>query len=547
MASRPGCRGRWISRGLRPGDVGLPCRVSWFFQTKPRRTRAQTAASRRNLYAARAELARRRPHDAHPVGPWLVVLAVCVVGLLVLVEATHGLAVLSAVLVLAAYVMWRRDRSQEDETRYATLLRERLTRSQTIDGMLGLTPKGFEQSVAEIMASTGYVDVAVVGGAGDEGADVRATDFHGVPVVVQCKRYALDHKVGSREAQLMFAAKGHYCAGRALLVTTSTFTAPAVSYARSNGLELIDGQQLALWAHRALEMEPAAKGGPAASVVAPRAETPSWAQRSARLARRPGALLIAAVVVLAIGLATRAGTSPGTVTGASQSSNAPSRTGGPLRPSTSTTPPTSTTMTPSAPAPTSTTTPDDVNVSEAETTAESDSDQVKSQISDLSGDATGVTDAAADVSPDLTSLARDLAQTQSDDNQTHTDAGSPTTASNVCGDASVVAGDVSVVKGDQSNIEGDATELQNSLSPVSEDEANLNTYIATLMRDEASLPVNDQAGLATQADVTTAIANLTTAIDTGQQQVNAALSTAQADVVQAQGYASDAQSVCGVG
>ncbi|MHB1504701.1 MAG: restriction endonuclease [Acidimicrobiales bacterium] len=233
--------------------------MSWLCQTKPRRTRAQTAASRRNLYAARTEQARRRRRAAAPtVNPKFVVAVVCVVVLLALVVVTRGLAVISAALVLTSYLIWKRRHSQEEAARVAALIKARLERSQTIDGMLGLTPKGFEEFVAEIMIYLGYTELEVLGGAGDEGADIRAIDPGGLSVVVQCKQYGLDHKVGSPEAQLMLAAKVHYQAGRVILVTTSAFTAPAAAYARKNGLELVDGQQLAKCAHHALQTQAAA-------------------------------------------------------------------------------------------------------------------------------------------------------------------------------------------------------------------------------------------------------------------------------------------------
>ncbi|WP_079273073.1 restriction endonuclease [Streptomyces sp. TN58] len=107
---------------------------------------------------------------------------------------------------------------------------------------------GFEHAVAALCARDGCTSVEVVGGAGDLGADVLATTADGRRVVLQCKHYAEDNRVGSQDLQRF----GGTCyavheADVAVLVTTSSFTAPAAEYADTCGIVRVDGEALAAW------------------------------------------------------------------------------------------------------------------------------------------------------------------------------------------------------------------------------------------------------------------------------------------------------------
>ncbi|MGW6691598.1 restriction endonuclease [Streptomyces sp. NPDC054961] len=107
---------------------------------------------------------------------------------------------------------------------------------------------GFEHTVAALCARDGCSPVEVVGGAGDLGADVLATTPDGLRVVLQCKHYAEDNRVGSQDLQRF----GGTCfavhdADVAIIVTTSSFTAPALAYAATCGIVCIDGEALADW------------------------------------------------------------------------------------------------------------------------------------------------------------------------------------------------------------------------------------------------------------------------------------------------------------
>ncbi|MCX5309309.1 restriction endonuclease [Streptomyces sp. NBC_00160] len=107
---------------------------------------------------------------------------------------------------------------------------------------------GFEHTIAALCARDGCLQVEVVGGAGDLGADVIATTADGLRVVVQCKHYGEGNRVGSQDLQRF----GGTCfavheADVAVVVTTSSFTAPAREYAATCGIVCVDADDLAAW------------------------------------------------------------------------------------------------------------------------------------------------------------------------------------------------------------------------------------------------------------------------------------------------------------
>ncbi|MGQ4334259.1 restriction endonuclease [Streptomyces hayashii] len=115
-------------------------------------------------------------------------------------------------------------------------------------GYEALDPYEFEQAIAELCRRDGCLDVDVVGGAGDLGADVVARTPDGRLVVIQCKRYRDTNRVGSQDMQRF----GGTCftvheADVAVMVTTSDFTAPAVEYADQCGIVCVDGGELLRW------------------------------------------------------------------------------------------------------------------------------------------------------------------------------------------------------------------------------------------------------------------------------------------------------------
>ncbi|WP_043495567.1 restriction endonuclease [Streptomyces viridosporus] len=111
-----------------------------------------------------------------------------------------------------------------------------------------LSPEEFEEAIAALCVRDGCSDVRVVGGAGDLGADVVGLSPGGHRLVIQCKRYGDDNKVGSQDLQRF----GGTCftvheADVALVVTTSDFTAPAREYAEQCGITCVDRGGLLAW------------------------------------------------------------------------------------------------------------------------------------------------------------------------------------------------------------------------------------------------------------------------------------------------------------
>ncbi|MFH9296797.1 restriction endonuclease [Streptomyces sp. NPDC017520] len=111
-----------------------------------------------------------------------------------------------------------------------------------------LDPYAFEEAVAELCRRDGCADAEVVGGAGDLGADVLATTPDGRRLVVQCKRYGPDNRVGSEELQRFGGTCYAVHEGDvALVVSTGGFTEPALDYAEQCAILCCGPEELAAW------------------------------------------------------------------------------------------------------------------------------------------------------------------------------------------------------------------------------------------------------------------------------------------------------------
>lgn len=482
------------------------------------------------------------------LAPVFVALIVVLGGSVALIEFTHGLAILSAALFLVAFFVWKRRRAQRELALQEAALQERLRRGSTIDGMLSVTPGQFEQLVAEILVNLGFSDVSVVGGSGDEGADVRALDSTGRQTVVQCKQYRPQNVIGSPAVQLLLGARTHFGASRALLVTTSSFSGPAIRYARQNEIELVDGSVLADWARQALHnralLDEGMSEGSSSSEASPPAAERSIPDLIDQAMREPGVWAGIAAVVLVLGL-----TLGGWPKGTSTSNATASQTKSIQSPSSSATSSSGSALKSTSMATTTATsaTPTTIDQSQAVGTAVDQSALVQDDIATLNDDGQSIEDATQPLSADSATLAQDLQTTLADDQKTHSDAGSASTSDLVCGDASTVGGDASTVAGDESILQGDASTFQAATSGVPNNEAMLRADEAKLLQDESGLPPSALVGMASQSQVNSDLAGIDAAVATGKQQMAAALSTAQADVGQAQSYANDAQAACSAG
>ncbi|MFG2548299.1 restriction endonuclease [Streptomyces sp. NPDC048594] len=110
----------------------------------------------------------------------------------------------------------------------------------------------FEDAVRELMHRDGCQDAQRVGGRGDLGADVKATDPYGRRRVIQCKHRrngAQGSPVGTPDLQVLNGtARQVHGADIAVIVTNGRVTGPAVTFARQQRLHIVDRQTLAVWA-----------------------------------------------------------------------------------------------------------------------------------------------------------------------------------------------------------------------------------------------------------------------------------------------------------
>ncbi|MFE7332757.1 restriction endonuclease [Streptomyces sp. NPDC057565] len=191
------------------------------------------------------------------VGEALVLVAVIlwVVGRLLHWLAGHlWIIPLTLALAAAATVLWQHTRTQQARQRQESVrsLRYPMTRLDQ------LHHRDFEHAIRDLMYRDGCTDAVQVGGAGDNGADVKATDPYGRRWVIQCKhrQAGLDGAaVGTPDLQVLNGTGRPVHKGDVIvLVTNGRFSKPAQDFAKSQRLHLVDRATLATWAggHRPL-------------------------------------------------------------------------------------------------------------------------------------------------------------------------------------------------------------------------------------------------------------------------------------------------------
>ncbi|MEV8590871.1 restriction endonuclease [Streptomyces sp. NPDC051180] len=110
----------------------------------------------------------------------------------------------------------------------------------------------FEHAVRDLMQRDGCANAVQVGGAGDNGADVKATDPYGRRWVIQCKHRKnglSGAAVGTPDLQVLNGTGRPVHNGDVVvLVTNGRFSKPALDFARSQRLHLVDRSMLGDWA-----------------------------------------------------------------------------------------------------------------------------------------------------------------------------------------------------------------------------------------------------------------------------------------------------------
>lgn len=113
---------------------------------------------------------------------------------------------------------------------------KRITMSE-IDLVSGVE---FEDFLSTLFSRMGY-SCTTTKASGDQGADLLLEKL-GERLVVQAKRYS--EPVGNKAVQEAIAARVYYSCNKAMVVTTSTFTAAALDLAHSAGVSLVDRKRL---------------------------------------------------------------------------------------------------------------------------------------------------------------------------------------------------------------------------------------------------------------------------------------------------------------
>jgi len=180
-------------------------------------------------------MARRsaRKRHGHPLARALVIIVgvILIIGYLIK-HAPIALLIVLAVGLFFVWCWWHRHQSRRISAR-------------TLGELRSLTPTQFELFVAQLLQDLGYRQVKHTGGPGDLAADIICRDGNGLLTVVQCKRYAPSHHVGSPEVQQFIGMMTvHHHADRGMYVTTSSFTQPAINLAKQHNVTLIDGVAL---------------------------------------------------------------------------------------------------------------------------------------------------------------------------------------------------------------------------------------------------------------------------------------------------------------
>ncbi|MFI5617923.1 restriction endonuclease [Streptomyces sp. NPDC051567] len=204
----------------------------------------------------------RRPGRGRPRGrrgslglekPVVVVLvAVAAFGLVTGVTrwlAAHPWVVAPGLLTAAGaggVWLWRRAEAARRERTRAQGLR------YAVEQLDSLHHREFEFAVRDLMRRDGCADAEQVGGRGDNGADVKATDPYGRRWVIQCKHRKAGwagSAVGTPDLQVLNGTGRQIHGGDVLvMLTNGRFSRPAPGFAESQRLHLVDRHLLAQWA-----------------------------------------------------------------------------------------------------------------------------------------------------------------------------------------------------------------------------------------------------------------------------------------------------------
>lgn len=142
-------------------------------------------------------------------------------------------------IVLLVLILRKSIRNKRERVQFDSMSTDYGVPRMKIDDLSGLQ---FENFCAALLKRNGYTHIQVTQASGDFGADIVGFDGKGRKWVFQCKRYKSN--LGNTPIQEVVAAKLHYGAQCAGVITNSHFTTAAKQLARENGVLLIEREQL---------------------------------------------------------------------------------------------------------------------------------------------------------------------------------------------------------------------------------------------------------------------------------------------------------------
>lgn len=119
-----------------------------------------------------------------------------------------------------------------------------------LQDILRMSNIGFEKFCGDVLRNMNLQNVNHRGRTGDQGIDLEgyllADNFLTYKVSIQCKKYALDNSVSSKEIQAFWGAMHANNDDRGVFITTSSFTKSAIEMSKKLGtkLTLINGDKL---------------------------------------------------------------------------------------------------------------------------------------------------------------------------------------------------------------------------------------------------------------------------------------------------------------
>ena len=152
------------------------------------------------------------------------------------------LIVLSPVLIIEGIISAVKKHITKKKWKERELEGQKLLLSSSITDIDIMEGYMFEDYLKILLFYCGF-KVKVTQKSRDYGADLILTDPKTKKtIIVQAKRYK--KAVGSKAVQEIYAAKIHYSADEAWVITNSTFTQQAEQLAKENRIRLIDRQEL---------------------------------------------------------------------------------------------------------------------------------------------------------------------------------------------------------------------------------------------------------------------------------------------------------------